>query len=95
MGERGVHILIIGRVQGVGFRAWVDAMAKRTRVRGWVRNRRSGGVEALFYGLNTAVQRMLTACYEGPDGSRVEEVTILGDVEVKDPGEGFSIRPTE
>ena len=47
---RTVHVLVHGRVQGVGFRAWVQHHAELHRLKGWVRNRRDGAVEAVFSG---------------------------------------------
>ena len=42
------HVVIRGRVQGVGFRAWTEYTALELGLQGWVRNRRDGAVEALF-----------------------------------------------
>ena len=42
------HVTIRGRVQGVGYRAWVEHEALRRGLDGWVRNRRDGSVEAVF-----------------------------------------------
>ena len=44
------HIIARGRVQGVGYRAFVEDEAHRLGLRGWVRNRRDGSVEAVFSG---------------------------------------------
>ena len=72
--NRVVHVIIRGRVQGVGFRAWTQHQAELRGLAGWVRNRRDGSVEALFSGPDAAVGAMLKACREGPAGSRVERV---------------------
>ena len=48
--RRAVHVVITGRVQGVGFRAFVEREAEALRLDGWVRNRRDGTVEAVFAG---------------------------------------------
>ena len=50
MAIRTVQIRIEGRVQGVGFRAFVEMNAIELELRGWVRNRRDGAVEAVFQG---------------------------------------------
>ena len=73
---RIVHVLIRGRVQGVGFRAWTQHQAELRGIEGWVRNRRDGGVEALFSGAASAVEAMLQVCRQGPRGARVEEVAV-------------------
>src|SRR5581483_10002236 len=70
------HVIIHGRVQGVGYRAWVEHMAQRRRLRGWVRNRHDGTVEAVFTGPAAAVTAMIEACRRGPPGARVESVDV-------------------
>ena len=68
------HVLIRGRVQGVGFRAWTEVTALERGLQGWVRNRRDGAVEALFVGLDDAVLAMIDDCRAGPPGARVDFV---------------------
>jgi acylphosphatase len=68
------HIVIRGRVQGVGFRAWTEYTALERGLQGWVRNRRDGSLEALFVGPPDVVAAMIEACREGPRGSRVEAI---------------------
>jgi acylphosphatase len=60
------HLLISGRVQGVGFRDWLVAEAERRGVHGWVRNRRDGCVEALLHGEDAVVADLLRVCRDGP-----------------------------
>lgn len=91
--SRTVKSRIRGQVQGVGFRAWVVREASRRGIRGWVRNRSDGSVEALFSGPNEDVIDMMMACYLGPPGSKVSEV--VSDPSREEPGEGFGIRATE
>ena len=67
-GANAVHILIEGRVQGVGFRAWVAQQATARGLGGWVRNRRTGAVEAIICGDAAAVDAMVEACRRGPSG---------------------------
>ena len=69
-----LHVTIRGRVQGVGYRAWVEYQAAASHLEGWVRNRRDGTVEALFAGPQELVEEMLEACREGPPGARVTAV---------------------
>ncbi len=66
MAQRAVRVVIAGRVQGVGFRAFVAGEAARHGIAGWVRNRRDGTVEAVFIGEGAAVDAMLAACRRGP-----------------------------
>lgn len=69
-----LRLSIVGRVQGVGFRAWAVDEAMRHNLRGWVRNRRDGSVEALIIGQPDAVAAMVTACRRGPPMSHVDAV---------------------
>jgi acylphosphatase len=88
-----VRLVISGRVQGVGFRAFVERQARKHRVRGWVRNRRDGTVEALFIGEDRALAEMETACRRGPS---MAVVTQLDRFDASDDGsDGFEARPTE
>lgn len=73
-----VQVMITGRVQGVGFRNWCVHEAHRLSLSGWVRNRQTGEVEAVFCGLVEDVNQMLERCWDGPGYARVENVTILG-----------------
>jgi acylphosphatase len=88
-----VRIRITGRVQGVGYRLWAMRMAAGLGLRGWVRNRSDGSVEALATGAPEQVAAMIEACRRGPYGARVAEVTAVAD---KDDGSiGFTPLPTE
>ena len=68
------QMMITGRVQGVGYRAWVEHQARVHHLEGWVRNRRDGSVEALFAGPADVVSNMITLCRRGPVSARVEAV---------------------
>lgn len=70
------HVLISGRVQGVGFRASARDKARAAGVEGWVRNSPDGRVEAVFEGTRSAVQRLLSWCYSGPSLAEVEKVEV-------------------
>ncbi len=63
--RRTVHIFIRGLVQGVFYRAWLEATAQAFGVTGWVRNRRDGSVEAVLQGPSGKVTDMLRRCEEG------------------------------
>lgn len=70
----GVRVVVTGRVQGVGFRAWVEREAVLRGLAGWVRNRRDGAVEAVFAGDAAAVEAMVAACRAGPRLAAVDGV---------------------
>ena len=72
-----VHIIVTGRVQGVGYRAWIEQEAKTRGLSGWVRNLRDGSVEAVFSGQSMVVAAMTEACRSGPRTAIVESVTVL------------------
>lgn len=92
------QVTVRGRVQGVGYRAWVEHRARAFSLEGWVRNRRDGSVEALFAGPEDAVADMVERCRRGPSSARVEAVTeeAAGPdaLDLRRPGERFSVLPT-
>jgi acylphosphatase len=92
------HVTVRGRVQGVGYRAWVEHEALRRGLDGWVRNRRDGNVEAVFAGRPDAVAAMVAACRRGPPSARVEGVAARAaspdDLAARHAGEKFSVLPT-
>ncbi len=74
------HVLIEGRVQGVGFRAWCVGQAEARALCGWVRNLKTGAVEAVFTGEADKVVDMLDVLWEGPSLARVTSVEDLTPV---------------
>lgn len=89
---RAVHLRISGRVQAVGYRAWAVQTAARFGLRGWVRNRAEGTVEALVIGDEAAVAAMIEACRRGPRAAIVSDVAIR---EAEDDGSiGFTALST-
>ena len=92
------HAVIHGRVQGVGFRAFVEDEALKRGLQGWVRNRRDGSVEAVFSGDAEAVVAMVEACERGPFGARVttlhQREASAEDLKLRRPSELFSVLPT-
>jgi acylphosphatase len=93
------HVLIHGRVQRVGFRAWTEHMALQRGLEGWVRNRADGSVEAVFAGPAMVVDAMVEACRRGPRGARVEQIDRRdgepNEVALRRPGEMFSVLLTD
>jgi acylphosphatase len=90
--KRTVHVRIEGRVQGVGYRAFVEMRAVELGLSGWVRNRRDGSVEAVLQGAPEAVDAILEACRSGPPAARVARVGIIG--EGVGAFDGFEVWPT-
>ena len=92
------RVVIRGRVQGVGYRAWVEHQARRHGLQGWVRNRRDGSVEAVFDGAESIVADMIASCRKGPASARVDDVveeTAPADaLGLRSSGEAFSVLPT-
>jgi acylphosphatase len=86
------RIIITGRVQGVGFRAFVLAQAQALGLDGFVRNRRDGSVEALAKGEAAKVEALIAQCRKGPPASRVDSVDIADAQGVVDTG--FKHLPT-
>jgi acylphosphatase len=89
---RTAHVRIEGRVQGVGYRMWTQRTARSLGLRGWVRNRRDGSVEAVFHGPEADVAAMIEACETGPPGSAVTRVEAAE--EVAGAFAGFEVRET-
>lgn len=92
------HVVVAGRVQGIGFRAWVQRQAQTRHLDGFVRNRRDGTVEAVFAGPAAAVADMIAACRRGPPLARVErlddseaDAAMLAEAPA---GDGFALLPT-
>jgi acylphosphatase len=69
-----VHFLVKGRVQGVGFRWFVQREAAGIGLRGWVRNTDDGHVEVVAAGEPDQLKDLLEALGKGSRGSRVDEV---------------------
>ena len=74
---RTVRVVISGQVQGVWYRGWTVESARALDLRGWVRNRRDGTVEAVFGGPEPAIEIMLTQCHSGPPAARIDSVTAV------------------
>jgi acylphosphatase len=92
------HVMVRGRVQGVGYRAWTEDKAILLGLDGWVRNRRDGSVEAVFAGAADIVAQMIGECRRGPSSSRVDAVDVSDAVpdmlKLSGAGGGFATLST-
>ena len=86
------HLAISGRVQGVGYRFYMQRKARELGLTGWVRNRHDGSVEAMIQGSPEGVEAMTTWARRGPPSAAVADLRIAD-------GSGdyaeFEARPTE
>ncbi len=69
-----VHAVILGRVQGVCYRAWTQEIARSLGLKGWVRNLPDGSVELLAQGAAEPLRELLRLCQQGPPAACVEAV---------------------
>jgi len=92
------RVMVHGVVQGVGYRAWVEREANARNLEGWVRNRRDGSVEALFFGATDIVTEIIALCRQGPSLAEVDTVHDHADdrdaLKMRMSGERFSVLPT-
>ena len=92
------QVRITGRVQGVGYRAWIEHQARNHNLEGWVRNRRDGSVEALFAGPENLIAEMIERCRRGPSSARVDDVAeepaTADALGLRRPGDRFSVLGT-
>ena len=86
-----VHAVVLGRVQGVFFRASVVERARELGLRGWVRNRADGAVELVAEGDEAKVANLVAWCHEGPPAARVERVDVRPDSSTE-VLQGFHVR---
>lgn len=86
------HLLIRGRVQGVGFRFHLREEARHHGVSGWTRNRRDGTVEAVVQGDAGDVDRVIAWARRGPPSAQVTGVEVIEEA-IGDYA-GFETRPT-
>ena len=84
------HLIISGKVQGVGFRYWMQNLAINNNISGWVKNKLSGDVEALIIGQEKEVQKLIKQCKIGPSSATIQNIQI-NDYDQDYSKEGFNI----
>jgi acylphosphatase len=89
-----VHLLITGAVQGVGYRATFAQVAVRLGLRGWVRNRQDGSVEACVQGSTEAIDAIVDWAKRGPPAARVDDVIAAPTQDEAEDFSSFRILPT-
>ena len=72
-----VNMKITGKVQGVGFRFFVQQQVQELGINGWVSNKSNGDVEAFAQGEKADLERFIAKVKEGPSFSRVEDVSLF------------------
>jgi acylphosphatase len=91
--QKGVHVIIEGRVQGVGYRYFAKENALNLGLVGWVRNKFDGSVEGYAEGTEENLEKWLNILYRGPRSSFVTAIKK----EWKEPQgnfRSFQIAPT-
>ncbi len=74
MGQKRIHLVVRGRVQGVFFRATAQREARQLGLTGWVKNRSDGTVEIVAEGEEEFVKDLLVWAQAGPSTARVDNV---------------------
>jgi len=86
-------IVIFGKVQGVGFRYWLQKLAISRGIFGWVRNLNAGQVESLLVGEEAVIHELIRECKIGPPNSFVDQIKVH-DTDVEYVEKSFEIIPT-
>jgi len=76
-----VHLKIIGKVQGVFFRASAKEKADELYILGWVKNTPDGSVEIVAHGTEASIDAFITWCRKGPRGAVVSEVVVTKEAD--------------
>ncbi len=91
MGNARAHLIISGRVQGVFYRAFTEDVAQLLGLKGWVKNRSDGSVEAVFEGSKDEIEKAISQCHKGPPASKVASIDVKWE-DFKGEFESFSVR---
>lgn len=85
------HLLISGRVQGVFYRTFTEDVAHLLGLKGWVKNRNDGNVEAVFEGKKEDIESAIRSCYKGPPAAKVNNIDVKWEI-FKGEFDTFSVR---
>ncbi|MCM8541394.1 MAG: acylphosphatase [Lentisphaeraceae bacterium] len=85
------HILVSGRVQGVGYRYFAEEKARRSRVSGWVKNLPDGRVEAEIQGQEGDLLELISILRKGPPLGIVKDI-VKYEVPLEEKDNTFCIR---
>ena len=77
--KKAVRVYIFGNVQGVFFRAFIKDNADNLKLKGYVRNKEDGSVEAWFEGNAEDVDKMVELCKKGPDHAVIKRLDIVDE----------------
>ena len=88
------HLIITGRVQGVGYRNYMAHKAHQFDITGWVRNRNDGSVEAAIQGSPANVEALIQRAHRGPPKAAVSGVQVIEVIDLSQKFTGFETRPT-
>jgi acylphosphatase len=72
-----VLVQIQGKVQGVGYRAWLRTQATQRGISGWVKNCEDGNVQSEMNGSQVSIDQLLSLCNDGPPRAEVTSVRII------------------
>ena len=90
-GRVGRRFIVVGRVQGVGFRYFVLRRAQELGLRGWTRNLENGSVEVRAWGGEAELTKLREELARGPRSAKVTNVEISEISDAEDSGSAFQI----
>ncbi len=86
-----IRILIKGKVQGVFYRASAKDVALVSDIKGWIKNKKDGDVEAFACGTEEALNEFVEWCKKGPAHAEVKEIEVSDFPEPEEPLDGFHV----